>query len=266
MSEQPVLLTDVRSCVGTLTLNRPGRRNALSPELLLKIHETLSAWAQSDEVRCVVITGGSCSAFSSGYDLASLPTEMTPELADIMKNGNPLEFALNTVAAYPYPVIAMMNGYAFGAGLNLCMCCDMRIAVQDVRVGMPPVKLGLVYHPEGLRQFIEVLGMARTRELFFTGKTYQGAEVLEMGLVNRLVPELELAAFTYAMAGEMAQNAPLALKGAKRIMAMFSRGMQLTEANMRQAEELIAEAFDSDDIKEGQAAFFEKRKPRFTGT
>ena len=198
--------------------------------------------------------------------LASLPTEMTPELADIMKNGNPLEFALNTVAAYPYPVIAMMNGYAFGAGLNLCMCCDMRIAVQDVRVGMPPVKLGLVYHPEGLRQFIEVLGMARTRELFFTGKTYQGAEVLEMGLVNRLVPELELAAFTYAMAGEMAQNAPLALKGAKRIMAMFSRGMQLTEANMRQAEELIAEAFDSDDIKEGQAAFFEKRKPRFTGT
>lgn len=78
------------------------------------------------------------------------------------------------MAAYPYPVIAMMNGYAFGAGLNLCMCCDMRIAVQDVRVGMPPVKLGLVYHPEGLRQFIEVLGMARTRELFFTGKTYQG--------------------------------------------------------------------------------------------
>ncbi len=266
MSEQAVLLTDVRSHVGTLTLNRPARRNALSPELLLKIHETLSAWAQADEVRCVVITGGSGRAFSSGYDLASLPTEMTPELAGMMKTGNPLEFAMNTVSSYPYPVIAMMNGYAFGAALNLCMCCDMRIAVHDVRVGMPPVKLGLVYRPEGLRQFIEVLGMARTRELFFTGRTYQGAEVLEMGLVNRLVPGSALASFTYAMADEIAQNAPLALKGAKRIMAMFSGSMQLTEANMRQAEELIAGAFNSDDIKEGQAAFFEKRKPRFTGT
>lgn len=265
MNEQAILLTDVSSHVGTITFNRPERKNALSPELLLMIHATLSEWARTDEVRCVVMTGGGGKAFSSGYDIASIPTEMTPELSELMKTGNPLEFALNTVAGYPYPTIAMLNGYAFGAGLNLAMCCDMRIAVEDVRVGMPPAKLGLVYHPEGLRQFMEVLGMARTREIFCTGRTYHGREALHMNLVDRLVPEGEIVSFTYGLAAEIAQNAPLSLKGTKRILTMFSERMRLSEDQMKQAEKLINEAFNSDDLKEGQRAFFEKRTPRFQG-
>jgi enoyl-CoA hydratase len=265
MNEHAILLTEARGGIGTITLNRPERKNALSPELLLLIHQRLSEWAVSDEVRCLVITGGSGKAFSSGYDIAAIPTEMTPELAELMKTSNPLEFAMNTVAGYPYPTIAMLNGYAFGAGLNMAMCCDMRIAVEDVRVGMPPARLGLVYHPEGLRQFIEVTGMARCREIFFTGRTYQGREALEMGLVDRLVPEGELVSVTYGHAAEIAQNAPLSLKGTKRIMAMFQERTRLTEEQMREAEKLIGEAFNSDDLKEGQVAFFEKRKPRFTG-
>ena len=265
MSKTAILLSEVSSHVGTITLNRPARKNALSPELLLMIHSTLSEWARTEEVRCVVITGGSGKAFSSGFDVASIPTEMTPELSGLMKTDNPLELALNTVAGYPYPVIAMLNGYAFGAGLNLAMCCDIRIAVEDVRVGMPPAKLGLVYHPDGLRQFFDVIGMARAREIFFTGRTYQGQEALAMGLVNRLVPETELVSYTYAMAAEIAENAPLSLKGTKKIMSMFSDRSGLAEEQMKQALVLISEAFNSDDLKEGQMAFFEKRKPRFTG-
>lgn len=264
MHDQAVLLTGIRSHIGTITINRPERKNALSPELLFMIHRALNEWADGDDVRCVVITGAG-RAFSSGYDIASIPTTMTPELEEIMRTANPLEFALSSVADYPYPVIAMMNGYAFGAGLNLAVCCDMRIAVTDVRVGIPPARLGLVYHPEGIRQFIEVTGMARTREILFTGRTYTGTEALAMGLVDRLVPESELHAVTYSLAEEIAGNAPLSLKGMKRIMAMYRERMRLDEDRMKEAVALMNEAFASEDLKEGQTAFFEKRKPVFTG-
>jgi len=265
MSGQEILLKEVHDSIGTITFNRPQRKNALSPELLLHIHKTLGEWAVDDDIRCVVITGCNGTAFSSGYDIAAIPTEMTPELAALMKTSNPLEFAMNTVAKYPYPTIAMMNGDAFGAGLNMAMCCDMRIDVEGIRVGMPPTRLGLVYHPEGIRQFVDVVGMARAREIFFTARTYKGPEVLRMGLVDRLVPKNELAEVTYCLAGEIAQNAPLSLKGTKRIMAMFQERMSLDEEQMKEADGLIGEAFNSDDLKEGQFAFFEKRKPRFTG-
>ncbi|HOS98254.1 MAG TPA: enoyl-CoA hydratase-related protein [Deltaproteobacteria bacterium] len=264
MHDETVLLSQVRSHVGTLTINRPERKNALSPELLFMIHSTLDGWARRDDVRCVVITGTGRS-FSSGYDIASLPTTMTPELEELMRTANPLEFALSSVAEFPYPVIAMMNGHAFGAGLNLAVCCDIRVASDNIRAGMPPARLGLVYHPEGLRQFMEVAGMARAREIFFTGRTYTGPEALAMGLVDRLVPEAELEAVTYGLAGEIAANAPLALKGMKRIMAMYRERMRLDDDRMKEAIALMNEAFASADIREGQAAFFEKRKPRFTG-
>jgi enoyl-CoA hydratase len=130
---------------------------------------------------------------------------------------------------------------------------------------MPPAKLGLVYHPEGIRQFIEVVGMARTREIFFTGRTYKGKDALEMGLVDRLVPDFELASVAYGIAEDIASNAPLSLKGTKRILGMFRQRMRLVEDQMKEAEALINEAFNSNDLKEGQIAFFEKRKPRFTG-
>ncbi len=265
MSEQAILLTEVRSSIGTITFNRPERKNSMSPELLLMVHKTLQEWGLSDEVRVVVITGGSGKAFSSGYDIGSIPTEMSPELAKFIKSHNPLELALKSVEQFPYPTIAMMNGYTFGAGLNMAMCCDMRIAQSDISMGMPPAKLGLVYHPEGLRQFIDVVGMAKTREIFFTGRTYKGTEVLNMGLVDRLVQAEELTKITYRIAEEIAVNAPLSLKGIKRILAMFRERMRLTEKQIAEADKLIGEAFNSDDLKEGMAAFFEKRTPNFTG-
>jgi enoyl-CoA hydratase/carnithine racemase len=178
---------------------------------------------------------------------------------------NPLELAMKSVEEFPCPTIAMMNGYAFGAGLNMCMCCDLRIAQSDISVGMPPAKLGLVYHPDGLRQFIDVVGMARTREIFFTARTYKGAELLQMGLADRLVQPEELQKVTYELAEEIAANAPLTVKGTKKIMGMFKERMRLTEEQTAEADALNHEAYNSDDIKEGMIAFFEKRKPNFQG-
>ena len=269
MNEQKILLTEVKSGVGTVTFNRQEKKNSLSPEMLFMLYGVLQKWSASDDVHVVVITGGSGKSFSAGYDIGSIPTEIPANLSieDIkfIKSHNPLELALKSVEQFPYPTIAMINGYAFGAGLNMAMCCDMRIAQSDISVGMPPAKLGLVYHPDGLRQFINVVGMAKTREIFFTARTYKGADALRMGLVDRLVQPEELQKVTYELAEEIAVNAPLTLKGTKRVLAMFRERMSLTEEQISEADMLIAQAFNSEDIREGMVAFFEKRKPIFKG-
>lgn len=265
MKPGDVLLSDVQGQIGTLMVNRPEKRNALSPELLAKMHMLLQQWAREDTVRVVVITGGSGKAFSAGYDISAIPTEINPELMEMFKHNNPLKLAMDSMASFPYPTIAMLNGYAYGAGLNLAICCDMRIAADDISVAMPPAKLGLVYHPEGIQQFINVVGMARTREIFLTGRTMRGLELIDMGLVNRLVPASQLHATTYALAQEIAANAPLSLKGTKRIIDMFRQEGVLSESQFREAEVLINTAFTSHDLAEGQMAFFEKRKPVFLG-
>jgi len=265
MAEDQVLLKEIKGNVGTLILNRPERRNAITPDMLVQIDLTLKEWADQDAVRAVVFAGGKGKVFSSGYEIQSIPTEVTEETRDLLKASNPLELVLHTVKRFPYPTIAMLNGYAFGAGLNTCICCDIRIAADDVKVGMPPAKLGLVYHPEGLKQFIEVLGMARTREVFFAGRTYEGRQLLDMGLVDYLVPRSELVETTYRLAEEIASNAPLSLKGSKRILNMLGESLTLSRENLEEAESLIVEAFNSRDLKEGQTAFLEKRKPKFVG-
>ena len=260
-----VLLKEIDGKVGTLKLNRPERRNSLSPELLVNLHLTLKRWAEADVVRAIVITGNSEKAFSSGYDITAIPTELSPEAAELLKKENPLELALSSVKNFPYPVIAMINGYCFGAGLNLAMCCDIRIGADHIKVGMPPVKLGLVYHPEGLSQFIEVIGMAKTREIFFTGQTYVGSEIKEMGLVDHLVPANQLSETVYTMAEKISNNAPLSLKGTKQILNMIGKYSLIRPEFLNEAEALIAKAFNSYDLKEGQMAFLEKRNPVFTG-
>jgi enoyl-CoA hydratase/carnithine racemase len=263
--EKSELIKEVKASIGTLKLNRPERRNALSPSLLVELHLALKKWEEDDSVRVAVITGNSDKSFSAGYDITAIPTDLAPEALEILKKDNPLELALNSIKNFPFPVIAMINGYCFGAGLNLAMCCDIRIGADHIKVGMPPAKLGVIYHPEGLKQFIEVIGMAKAREIFFTGHTYQGAEVRNMRLVDHLVPISDLSGTVYQMAEEISKNAPLSLKGIKKIINMIGKHPFLDSADIMDAETLIAEAFNSDDLKEGQTAFIEKRKPVFTG-
>jgi enoyl-CoA hydratase len=263
--KKEVLIKEISGNVGTLKINRPEKGNSLTPELLIDLHLTLKKWAEEDLVRCVVITGNSEKAFSTGYDITAIPTELSPEAAELLKKSNPLELALDSIKNFPFPVIAMINGYCFGAGLNLVMCCDIRIGADHIKAGMPPVKLGLVYHPEGLSQFIEVIGMSKTREIFFTGSTYQGREVKEMGLVDHLVPADKFFQTVYAMADEISKNAPLSLKGTKKIINMIGKYSLIGSEYVNDAQALVTEAFNSDDLKEGQAAFLEKRNPVFTG-
>lgn len=262
---QDHLLTSINDNVGTITFNRPDRGNALSPEMLIRIHQILTRWADEGPVRCVVISGGQEKAFCSGFDISAIPTQVEPEMEQLIREHNPLELAFKSIKHFPYPTIAMWNGYCFGAGLNLSMVCDIRIAADTVKVGMPPARLGLVYHPEGLVEFVQAIGMAATREIFFTARTYPASQAKEIGLVNHVVPRETLLDFTYAMAGEIASNAPISLKNTKAILAMIEENMMLGPDSKANAERLQAEGFMSDDLREGQMAFLEKRKPLFKG-
>jgi enoyl-CoA hydratase/carnithine racemase len=130
---------------------------------------------------------------------------------------------------------------------------------------MPPAKLGLVYPWTGLQRFIQGIGLQSAKELFFTGRTYKGGRIKELGLVDYFVPRENLEKFTYDLAAEIAGNAPLALKGTKRVMNMLQRTNQLDEAQITEAEAIFKETLFSEDMQEGQAAFLEKRKPKFKG-
>ena len=259
------LLVEQNGYLATLIFNRPEKRNALSPYLLLKIHEILENFSKNDDVRCVIFRGSGDKAFSSGYDITAIPTKLSPEMQEAMKTHNPLELALDNIKNFPYPTIAMINGYTFGAGFNLSVCCDIRIASDDTRMGMPPAKLGVIYHAEGLRQFIEAYGISRTRDIFFTGKTYNGKELLERGIVDYMVPKTDLESFVLDYAQKITENAPLSLKGMKKIINMFGEGMRLADDKLNEAEKIVNTGFQSNDLVEGQTAFLEKRKPKFTG-
>ena len=262
---QDVLLESVEDHVGTITFNRPEKGNSLSPEMLIRMYQTLTRWEQEGTVRCVVLSGGQGKAFCAGFDIGAIPTEVNPEMEELIKTHNPLELAFKSLKLFPYPTIASWNGYCFGAGLNLSMVCDIRIAADTAKVGMPPARLGLVYHPEGLVEFVQAIGMAATRELFFTARTYLARQAKDMGLVSHLVPKEELFDFTYLMAREIASNAPIALKSTKTILNMLEKNMTLSDEDKAQAQMLQALGFASEDLKEGQLAFMEKRKPVFKG-
>jgi len=261
-----ILLAKIEENVCTLTLNRPKKKNSLSPELVETLLGTFEKLAADDTVRTVVIRGVGDKAFCSGYDIRSLPTRITDDVREKLKTLNPVETLFKTIINFPFPVIAMINGVAFGAGCELSVCCDIRVGAEPIRMGMPPAKLGLAYPWTGLQRFIRVLGLKNTREIFYTARTYEGKRLKELGLVDYLLPAKDLETFTYQMAAEIAANAPLAVKGTKRILNLLLNSSQPPEHCQKEAESITEAAFLSEDLKEGRLAFLEKRKPKFKGS
>ncbi len=257
------LLVERKDHIVILTLHHPEKRNALSPDLLTDLYNHLTDFSKNNDVRCIVIKGSGDKAFSSGYDIGAIPVE--PLSAEEQKTPDILVQSLNAIKRFPYPTIAMLNGYAFGAGFNLCACCDLRIAAEDIRLGMTPARIGVAYHPDGVQQFIEAFGLGRTKEIFYTAKTFQGRELLEKGLVDYMIPKSDIEDFTLDFAKKITRNAPLSLKGIKQTIAMFEKNMALNQDQMDKADQLMQTCYQSHDLKEGRAAFLEKRAPEFKG-
>jgi enoyl-CoA hydratase/carnithine racemase len=274
-----LLIDEPAAGVVRLTIANPAKRNALDHPILDAITATLGELAPAPESRvegggragagatvsgamCVVITGAN-GMFSAGYDIGEIPEGEFEERAEKLV-AHPFTEAIDALEAFPYPTLAALPGHTIGGGLELALACDLRVAQQDVLLGMPPAKLGLVYSHTGIRRFIDAIGVTRTRELFLLGRYIDAPTALAWGLLNRVVAAAGLDALTLELAAELAGNAPLAQRGNKRVIAALLGAEG--ELASQVAEELIAlrrASFASQDMREGMRAFAEKRPPRW---
>jgi enoyl-CoA hydratase/carnithine racemase len=249
--------------VARLTLSNPEKRNPLDHDVLDALATVLPELAEGIETRCVVITGTG-RAFSAGYDIGAIPDQTLERDAEALV-AHPFHAAMEAVSAHPYPVLAAINGHCLGGGLELAVRCDLRVCAAGAKLGMPPAKLGLIYGHTGLERFIDAIGVARTRELFLTGRNLSAERAGEIGLVNEVVPDDEVEAASLGLAEEIAANAPLSTTGNKRAIETLARFPRLTPDQERELIELRKSCFASEDFREGIRAFAEKRKPDWKG-
>lgn len=250
-----VLFSEKKNNVCTIWINRPEKRNALNAEALLRLRDSLVNLAE--DTRVVVIRGVGERAFCSGMDIAHGSEE-------ISKGIDPRD-VFESVAACPCPVIAMIYGYALGAGCDLAAACDFRIATDSSRIGINPVKIGFIHYPQSMRRFINLIGLANTKELFLTGRFITAQRAKEMGLLNQVVPAEDLPAAVYSLAQEIAENAPLAVSGIKSILGKLLSYQELSSEAEAEMQAMMEHSWNTEDAKEGVRAFAERRKPVFKG-
>ena len=262
MSEKNLIIISTRNKICTITLNDPDKRNVLSPIMLNDLAMQLKHLEIENKVRCIVIKGAGNKAFSSGYDISEIrDDDMTREF----REDHPLENCLAAIENFPYPIIAMMNGHTFGAGLELAVTCDLRVCSESTKMALPPAKIGVVYSYSGTKKFLNLIGPAYTKELLFTGNTIDAERAERIGLVNFVVNNDIIEKFTYKIAEEISQNAPLSLKTMKKIINTWQKNQTLSNKDKKIIKNLFEKIQESNDYREGQKAFNEKRKPEFKG-
>jgi enoyl-CoA hydratase/carnithine racemase len=261
LADGKLLLDAPADGVVRLTISNPEKRNALDHPILDAISATLAELSDSyPEARCVIVTGA-CGMFSAGYDISEIPDAEFETRAEQLV-AHPFTEAIEAIERFPRPTLAVLPGHTIGGGLELALACDLRVAKDDIKLGMPPAKLSLVYSHTGLRRFIDAIGAARTRELFLLGSYIDAPTALAWGLVNRLAPAEQLGHSALLVATELAGNAPLSQVGNKRVIAaLLSAEGELTDEIEQELIELRRASFASKDMREGMRAFAEKRPP-----
>ena len=263
MSDAPTLLMEKDGPIGWLIFNRPDKRNAVGIETWQLMPEYAKDLAADDAIRVVILRGAGDRAFVAGADISQFKDRRRnmDDEAEYRRIGARGREAL---ASLSKPLLAMIHGYCVGGGVSIAIGCDIRIASDDARFGIPAARLGLGYHYSGMEQLMALIGPSHTKEIFFTARTDLSAQdALRMGLVNQVVPKAELEAFTREYAHTIARNAPLTLRSAKASVNELLRPSEKRDLAM--LERLIADCFNSQDYQEGVRAFSEKRRPQFQG-
>ncbi len=266
MSDPANLLSErPRPGVLRLTINDPERRNPVSTALF----RTLEAEIRSvgDDVRVVVLTGAGDQVFASGADLSELGQSEGEGLGGGF--GEAMESAQFAIEACVAPVVARIQGHSLGAGYQLALACDLRVAVDTARLGVPASRFGLLPGPVHHRRMIQQLGPQVTRELMLTGRSFSGEDAVRRGLVDYCFSREELDAGVDVLCDDIIAGAPITVRNSKRminrLLELDAAGAELDEVSRAQLEGLSTEAHGSEDVREGLTAFFERRKPNFQG-
>jgi enoyl-CoA hydratase len=248
--------------IGWMIFSNPARRNAVSLGMWEAIPRVLDDFAADPAIRLVVLAGAGDKAFVSGADISQFEKQRSGPEA-VQRYEGIAEGAQVRLHTFDKPTVAMIRGFCLGAGVNIANVCDLRIAADDARIGIPAAKMGLGYRVSSTKNLIDTVGAANAREMLLTGRQFSAAEAMGLGLLHHVVPVAELESFTAKLCGEIAANAPLTMRTAKRIIRELLKPPR--ELDAEKARSWVKECFESADYAEGRKAFMEKRKPLFTG-
>jgi enoyl-CoA hydratase len=265
MLDQPItakMLAEKEGAVGRIIFNNPARHNAVSLDMWQAVAQIMDDFEADPGVRVIVVSGAGGKAFVSGADISEFKEKRANEeaAAAYSKVSEAARLKLHETLK---PTIAMIRGYCIGGGLATAIGCDIRIAAEGSRFGIPAAKLGLGYAYDGIKKLIDLVGPAYAREIFYTARQFSAEEALGMGLINRLLPGDELESYVKNYCDMIAANAPLTIRAAKQTIreALKDSGKR----DLALCHRLVDECFASADYAEGRTAFMEKRRPAFTG-
>ena len=254
------IIVKKEGAIAWLTLNRPHRLNTLTTDMIDEMQSALNGFEADKEVRCIIITGAGDKAFSAGADVTAF-TGVTPSMAaEASAKGQALFTRLERIGK---PVIACMNGYALGGGLEMALACDFRIASENVEVGQPELNLGLIPGWGGTQRLVRIVGLAKAKQMVMLADRMSAEEAAKVGLITKVVARAKLVEETTALANKLADGAPVALRLAKEALNFG------TQVPLDVGLKLEANAFgivlSTKDVMEGVSAFMSKRKPEFKG-
>ena len=256
------LIARKEGAIGWVIFNNPEKRNAMSLEMSAATAAAMESYAKDPEVRVVILRGQGDKAFISGADISQFKERRSN--AEQVKAAEAISERCNkAIRECPKPVIAMIRGYCMGGGLGTAVVCDLRIASDDSRFGVPAAKLGVGYRFSGIRRLAEVVGPQFTAEIFYTGRQFSAQEALQMGLINRMLPAAELEKYVLDYAATLAGNAPLTIAAVKRSLIELRKDP--ADRDLDLCQRMVDACFASEDYVEGRNAFMEKRKPAFKG-
>lgn len=255
------LRVEQQGALATVTINRPAVHNAITLEVWRELAEVFRQLATRPEVRVVILRGAGTQAFSAGADVAEFPTHRYSRAAARTYHQT-MQAALEAIETLDRPVLALIFGFALGAACALACACDLRLAAENARIGVPAARLGLTLGLRDTQRLVSLVGIGRAADLLLTGRILSAAEALAVGLVDRVYPVATAEAEARALATEIAAQAPVALRQAKRALRLLLRnpslsGVDETEASIEWAE--------TQDFAEGIRAFLERRRPVFQG-
>src|SRR5271155_1738933 len=265
MLDQPMtskMIAEKDGAIGRLIFNNPARHNAVSLEMWEAVTHIIDDFERDDAIRVIVVSGAGGRAFVSGADISEFKERRASEEAAAAYS-KISEGARMRLQETLKPTIAMIRGYCIGGGLATALSCDLRIAAEGSRFGIPAAKLGLGYAYDGIKKLIDIAGPAYAREIFFTARQFTGEEALRMGVINQLVPDAELETYIENYCKTIAGNAPLTVRAAKQIIREALKDE--LKRDMALCKRVVEECFASEDYTEGRTAFMEKRRPVFKG-